>query len=125
MSHSTAETIGHDRSMADILDRELYNEVEAARLLRLAPSALHWWLEGAERRGRACRPVLRCSTQRRPISGRAPETRRDGADLRASDPTSCNGAAGIVATVGVAAAALSLASSASLWINRVTLDIAG
>jgi len=54
-----------------------------------------------------------------------PETRRDGADLRASDPTSCNGAAGIVATVSVAAAALSLASSASLWINRVTLDIAG
>ena len=59
MSHSTAATIGHDRSMEDILDRELYTETEAARLLRLAPSTLHWWLEGGERRGRAYRPVLR------------------------------------------------------------------
>ena len=59
ISHSAAETIGHDRSMADILDRELYSEVEAAQLLRLAPSTLHWWLEGGERRGRAYRPVLR------------------------------------------------------------------
>jgi uncharacterized protein (DUF433 family) len=59
MSHSTAATIGHDRSMEDILDRELYTETEAARLLRLAPSTLHWWLEGGERRGRTYRPVLR------------------------------------------------------------------
>ena len=59
MSHSTPATIGHDRSMEDILDRELYSEAEAARLLRLAPSTLHWWLEGGERRGRAYRPVLR------------------------------------------------------------------
>ena len=59
MSHSTPATIGHDRSMEDILERELYSEPEAARLLRLAPSTLHWWLEGGERRGRAYRPVLR------------------------------------------------------------------
>ena len=59
MSHSTAATIGHDRNMEDILDRELYSEPEAARLLRLGPSALHWWLEGGERRGRTYRPVLR------------------------------------------------------------------
>jgi hypothetical protein len=59
MSYSTAATIGHDRCMEDILDRELYSESEAARLLRLAPSTLHWWLEGGERRGRTYRPVLR------------------------------------------------------------------
>jgi len=59
MSHSTAATIGHDRNMEDILERELYSEPEAARLLRLAPSTLHWWLEGGERRGRTYRPVLR------------------------------------------------------------------
>jgi uncharacterized protein (DUF433 family) len=45
--------------MEDVLDRELYSEAEAARLLRLAPSTLHWWLEGGERRGRTYRPVLR------------------------------------------------------------------
>jgi hypothetical protein len=49
MSHSTAAAIGHDQSMEKILDRELYSEAEAARLLRLAPSTLHWWLEGGER----------------------------------------------------------------------------
>lgn len=59
MSRSTAVAIGHDRSMEDVLDRELYSEAEAARLLRLAPSTLHWWLEGGERRGRTYRPVLR------------------------------------------------------------------
>jgi hypothetical protein len=32
-----------------ILDREMYNESVAARLLRVAPSTLHWWLEGREK----------------------------------------------------------------------------
>jgi uncharacterized protein (DUF433 family) len=45
--------------MESALDQELYSEAEAARLLRLAPSTLHWWLEGGERRGRSYRPVLR------------------------------------------------------------------
>ncbi len=66
MSHSTAATIGHDRSMEDVLDRELYTEAEAARLLRLAPSTLHWWLEGGERRGGPTGP---CSASSQP--GRA------------------------------------------------------
>jgi hypothetical protein len=30
-----------------ILDREMYPEAAAARLLRVAPSTLHWWLEAA------------------------------------------------------------------------------
>jgi uncharacterized protein (DUF433 family) len=39
-----------------ILDREMYTEAAAARLLRVAPSALHWWLEGRTPR---YRPIIR------------------------------------------------------------------
>src|SRR4051794_12788593 len=43
----------------EVLDRELYTEAEGARLLRVAQSTLHYWLEGGERRGRQYRPVIR------------------------------------------------------------------
>lgn len=43
----------------DLLEREMYTEVQAARLLSVAPSTLHWWLEGREYRGRHYRPVIR------------------------------------------------------------------
>lgn len=39
-----------------ILNREMYTEGAAARLLRVAPSTLHWWLEG---RLPQYRPVIR------------------------------------------------------------------
>src|SRR5512135_3160473 len=39
-----------------ILYREMYTEAAAARLLRVAPSTLHWWLEGRPPR---YRPVIR------------------------------------------------------------------
>jgi uncharacterized protein (DUF433 family) len=39
-----------------ILDREMFSETSAARLLRVAPSTLHWWLEGRPPR---YRPVIR------------------------------------------------------------------
>lgn len=42
-----------------VLERDMYSEVEAARLLRVAPSTLHYWLEGGVRRGRSYKPVLR------------------------------------------------------------------
>jgi uncharacterized protein (DUF433 family) len=42
-----------------VLDREMYSEAEAARLLRVAQSTLHYWLEGGERRGKRYRPVIR------------------------------------------------------------------
>lgn len=42
-----------------ILDREMYSEAEAARLLRLPQSTLHWWLEGGTRRGKTYPPVIR------------------------------------------------------------------
>ena len=42
-----------------VLDREMYSEAEAARLLHLAQGTLHYWLEGGERRGRLYKPILR------------------------------------------------------------------
>ena len=46
-------------SAVAVLDREMYSEAEAARLLRIAPSTLHYWLEGGEQRGRNYLPILR------------------------------------------------------------------
>ncbi len=45
--------------MATVLDREIYTEAEAARLLGLAPSTLHYWLQGCERRGVNYMPIIR------------------------------------------------------------------
>ena len=42
-----------------VLDREMYSEAEASRLLRVAQSTLHYWLEGGVRRGRRYPPVIR------------------------------------------------------------------
>lgn len=47
--------IGHDGTMAGLLDRVMYDETQAARLLNVPPSTLHWWLEGRDHH----RPVLR------------------------------------------------------------------
>jgi uncharacterized protein (DUF433 family) len=42
-----------------VLDREMYTEAAAARLLGLPQATLNYWLEGGERRGRTYRPVIR------------------------------------------------------------------
>ena len=42
-----------------VLDREMYTEAAAARLLGLAQGTLNYWLEGGERRGKVYRPVIR------------------------------------------------------------------
>jgi len=42
-----------------VLDRELYTEPEAARLLGLPPSTLRYWLQGGERRGVVYAPIIR------------------------------------------------------------------
>jgi uncharacterized protein (DUF433 family) len=42
-----------------VLDSELYSEQEAARLLGLPPSTLHYWLEGGTRRGNVYAPIIR------------------------------------------------------------------
>ena len=37
----------------------MYTEAAAARLLRVAPSTLHYWLEGGNQRNKTYRPVIR------------------------------------------------------------------
>jgi uncharacterized protein (DUF433 family) len=51
--------VGQTDAMASVLDREIFTEAEAARLLRVPPSTLHYWLEGGERRGKTYSPVIR------------------------------------------------------------------
>lgn len=46
-----------------ILDREIFSEAEAARLLGVAQGTLHYWLEGGERRGKLYPPVIRTATR--------------------------------------------------------------
>jgi uncharacterized protein (DUF433 family) len=46
-------------NVTSILDREMYAEAHAARLLGVAQSTLHYWLEGGERRGKQYLPILR------------------------------------------------------------------
>jgi hypothetical protein len=45
--------------MTTVLDREMYTEAGAARLLRVAPATLHYWLEGGTRRNKNYKPVIR------------------------------------------------------------------
>ncbi len=42
-----------------VLDREMFSEAEAARLLRVPPSTLHYWLDGGVRKGKEYRPIIR------------------------------------------------------------------
>jgi uncharacterized protein (DUF433 family) len=42
-----------------VLDREIFSEAEAARLLRVAQGTLHYWLNGGRRGGRTYPPVIR------------------------------------------------------------------
>jgi uncharacterized protein (DUF433 family) len=46
-------------SAVSILDREMYSEAEAARLLRVHQQTLNYWLEGKVYRGRTYQPVIR------------------------------------------------------------------
>jgi hypothetical protein len=44
-----------------VLEREIFSEAEAARLLRVAQGTLHYWLNGGQRRGRTYPPVIRAA----------------------------------------------------------------
>ncbi|NMO57600.1 DUF433 domain-containing protein [Actinoplanes sp. TBRC 11911] len=44
--------------VTDVLDREIFSDAEAARLLRVALPTLRYWLEGGDRRGRGHKPPL-------------------------------------------------------------------
>ncbi|HEY5181993.1 MAG TPA: hypothetical protein VIJ07_19865 [Dermatophilaceae bacterium] len=45
--------------MTTVLDREMYTEAGAARLLRVPPGTLHYWLEGGTRGKKVYKPVIR------------------------------------------------------------------
>jgi uncharacterized protein (DUF433 family) len=45
--------------VATVLDREMYTEALAARLLAVPQSTLHYWLEGGTRRGKEYKPIIR------------------------------------------------------------------
>jgi uncharacterized protein (DUF433 family) len=53
--------MGHDCNMSDVtvLDKPMFSEAGAARLLDLSQATLHWWLEGGERRHKQYPPVIR------------------------------------------------------------------
>lgn len=54
------QSSGHDVGVdVTTLDRETYSEVDAAEILRVPSSTLHWWLEGGSRRGKSYPPVIR------------------------------------------------------------------
>ncbi len=53
-----------------VLNREMFSEAEAARLLRVPQSTLNYWLEGGVRRGKTYQPVIRPE----PLGGRPPVT---------------------------------------------------
>lgn len=42
-----------------ILEREMYSEADAARLLNVAQGTLHYWLEGRNYRGKTYKPIIR------------------------------------------------------------------
>jgi len=42
-----------------LLHREMFAEAEAARLLRVAQSTLHYWLEGGDQRAKTYKPIIR------------------------------------------------------------------
>jgi len=52
-----------------LLEREMYSEAEAARLLRVPQSTLHYWLEGRTQAGTTYLPILRvAATGRRTVT---------------------------------------------------------
>lgn len=53
-----------------VLDREMYTEAAAARLLGVAQNTLNYWLEGGQRHGRTYKPIVRVE----PRGGRAAVT---------------------------------------------------
>lgn len=53
-----------------VLEREMYTEAEAARLLRVSQNTLNYWLEGGQFRGHRYMPVIR----EQPRGSRAPVT---------------------------------------------------
>ncbi len=59
-----------------VLDKEMFAQAEAARLLRLPQGTLHYWLEGGERRGKTYKPIIRLEPRgARSVPGPSSSTR--------------------------------------------------
>jgi uncharacterized protein (DUF433 family)/transposase len=69
-AHARRDARLHNVADVSVLDREMYSEAEAARLLGVAQSTLNYWLEGGVRRGKSYRPIIRTE----PTGGRSPVT---------------------------------------------------
>ena len=50
---------GHTTGSLAVLEQEMYTEAEAARLLTVSQSTLHYWLEGGTRAGMTYSPIIR------------------------------------------------------------------
>ena len=48
-----------------VLNREMYSEAEAARLLGIPQGTLHYWLEGGTRRKKTYKPIIRVEPEGR------------------------------------------------------------
>jgi uncharacterized protein (DUF433 family) len=62
MSNKSVDGFCDNLDMAakvSVLDREMYSEAEAARLLRVPQQTLNYWLEGKTYRGHTYQPVIR------------------------------------------------------------------
>jgi uncharacterized protein (DUF433 family) len=61
MSRRAESPAGHHEEVGtvSILEREIYSEPEAARLLGVPQATLHWWLDGGQRRSKTYAPVIR------------------------------------------------------------------
>jgi hypothetical protein len=53
------ESAGTAISRLAVLEQEMYTEAEAARLLSVSQSTLHYWLEGGTRLGKTYPPIIR------------------------------------------------------------------
>ena len=58
-SHRKSGNAGDFRMSVNVLEREMFTEAEAARLLGVAQRTLNYWLEGGSYRGVKYRPVIR------------------------------------------------------------------
>jgi uncharacterized protein (DUF433 family) len=60
-SHPGVDALCNNCRMGSVsvLDRDMYTEAEAARLLGMHQPTLHYWLEGKKYRGRTYEPVIR------------------------------------------------------------------
>ncbi len=75
-------------SMTTTLEREMYTEAAAARLLRVAPATLHYWLEGRSRGPKTYKPIIR-EEATGPTGSPGPSSSRPACSASTAGPTTC------------------------------------